>query len=76
MPEIYKIAKLSINAMATPPRIAMMEDFAKTGNRQHSPTVGQRTVYEDIRGFASYTDIGTTVRGTTILTRDDIRLRI
>jgi len=27
MPDIYKIATLNINGMATPPRIAMLEDF-------------------------------------------------
>jgi hypothetical protein len=38
MPEIYKIATLKINGMTTPPRIAMLEDFAKTGNINHFPT--------------------------------------
>ena len=55
MPEIYKIATLNINDMATPPRIAML-------------------VFDDIRGFTAYTNIGTTGRGTAILTRDHIQL--
>ena len=33
-----------------------------------------RPVFDDIRGFAAYTNIGTTGRGTAILTRDHIQL--
>ena len=32
-----------------------------------------RPVFDDIRGFTAYTNIGTTGRGTAILTRDCIQ---
>ena len=75
MPEIYKIATLNINGMATPPRIAMLEDFLQ---KQDVGTIFlqkvTRPVFDDIRGFTAYTNIGTTGRGTAILTRDHIQL--
>jgi exonuclease III len=75
MPEIYKIATLNINGMATPPRIAMLEDFLQ---KQDVGTIFlqkvTRPVFDDIRGFTAYTNIATTGRGTAILTRDHIQL--
>ena len=65
MPEIYKIATLNINGMATPPRIAMLEDFLQ---KQEVDIIFLqeviRPVFDDIRGFTVYTNIGTTGRGT------------
>jgi exonuclease III len=75
MPEIYKIATLNINGMATPPRIAMLEDFLQ---KQEVDIIFlqevTRPVFDDIRGFTAYTNIGTTGRGTAITTRDHIQL--
>ena len=75
MPEIYKIATLNINGMATPPRIAMLEDFLQ---KQEVDIIFLqeviRPVFDDIRGFTVYTNIGTTGRGTAILTQDHIPL--
>jgi exonuclease III len=75
MPEIYKIATLNINGMATPPRIAMLEDFLQ---KQEIDIIllqeVTRPVFDDIRDFAFYTNVGTTGRGTAILTRDHRRL--
>jgi len=74
-PDIYKIATLNINGMATPPRIAMLEDFLQ---KQEIDIIllheGRLPVFDDIRDFAAYTNIGTTGRGTTVLTRDHIQL--
>jgi len=54
MPEIYKIATLNINGMATPPRMAMLEDFLQT----HEIDIillrkSRGLVFDDIRDFAA-----------------------
>ena len=75
MPEIYKIATLNINDMATTTKIALLEDFLQ--KEEINIILLQevrRPVFDDIRGFAAYTNIGTTGRGTAILTRDLIQL--
>jgi len=75
MADIYKIETLNINGMATPPRIAMLEDFLQ--NQETEIILVQeftRPVFNDIRGFAAYTNIGTKGRGTAIVTRDHIEL--
>jgi len=75
MPEIYKIATLNINGMTTPPRIAMLEDILQ--KKEIDIIFLQevtRPVFDDIPGFTVYTNIGTTWRGTAILTRDHIQL--
>ena len=75
MTEIYEIATLNINGMATKPRIATLEDFLY---KQEIDIILRqevtRPVFDDIRGFVAYTNIGTTGRGTAILTRDHIQL--
>ena len=75
MPGIYKIATLNINGMTTPPRITMLEDFLQ---KQEIDIIFLQEVtqpiFDDIRGFTAYTNIGTTGRGTAILTRDRIQL--
>jgi exonuclease III len=75
MSDIYKIATFNVNGMATPPRIAMLEDFLQ---KQEIDVIllqeVTRPVFGDIRGFAAYTNIGTTGRWTVILTRDHIQL--
>jgi len=75
MPDIYKIATLNINGMATLPRIAMLEDFLQ--KQEIDIMLLQevtRPVFDDIRGFAAYTNTGTTWWGTATLTRDHIQL--
>jgi len=61
--------------MATPLRIAMLEDFLQ---KQLIDIIllqeVTRPLFVDIRGFAAYTNINTTGRGTAILTRDHIQL--
>jgi len=60
MPEIYKIATLSINGMALPPRIAMLEVFLQ--KEEIDIILLQevtRPVFDDIRGFTAYTNLGT-----------------
>jgi len=77
MPDIYKIATLNINGMATSPRIAILEDFLQ--KLVIDIVLLQevtRPVFDDIRGFTAYTNIGTAGRGTAILTRDHIQLTI
>ena len=65
MPEIYKNATININGIATPPRIAMLEDLLQ--KQEVEIIILQevtRHVFDDIRGFTVYTNIGTTGRGT------------
>ena len=75
MPEVYKIATLNINGMATTLRISMLEDFLQ---KQEIDIIileeVTQPVFDDIRGFAAYTNIGNTGRRTEILTRDNIQL--
>jgi exonuclease III len=72
MPEIFKMATLNINSMATTTRVAMLEDFLQ--KRKIDIILLQevkRPVFDDIRGFTAYTNIGTAGRGTAILARED-----
>ena len=75
MPEIYKIATLNINGMATPAKLEMLNDFLQ---KQDIDIIllqeVTRPVFDDIRGFNAHINIGTTGRGTAILTRDPIML--
>jgi len=75
MSEIYKIATLNINGMTTPHRIAILEDFLQ---QQEVDFIFlqevTRSVFDDIRGFTAYTNIGTTGRETAMLTREHIQL--
>ena len=74
MPEIYKIATLNINGMATPIKIEMLQDFLQKQDTDIIPLQEvTRPIFDDIRGFTAHTNIGTTGRGTTILTRDHIQ---
>jgi hypothetical protein len=68
MPDSYKIATLNINGLATPPRIAMLEDFLYKQEIDSFLQEVTRPVFDDIRGFAAHTNIGITGRGTAILT--------
>jgi exonuclease III len=69
------MATLNINGLATQPRITMLEDFL---HKQEIDIIFlqevTRPVFNDIRGFVANTNIGTTGRGTAILTRDHIQL--
>jgi hypothetical protein len=64
VPEIYKIATFTINGMATPPRIAMLEDVLQ---KQETDIIFlkevTRPVFDYIRGFTPYTNRDTTGRG-------------
>jgi len=64
MPEIYKIATLNINGMATRPRIAMLEDvLQKQEIDMIFPYEVTEPFFDGIRGFPAYTKIGTTGGG-------------
>ena len=75
MLHIYKIATFNINGLATQPQITMLEDFL---HKQEIYIIFiqevTRQVFDYIRGFLAHTNIGTTGRGTAILTRDHIQL--
>jgi len=75
MPEIYKVATLNIDGLATPPRISMLEDVLQ---KQEIDIIllqeVTRPVVDDIRGFTAYTNIGTTEGRMAIQTRDLIQL--
>jgi len=50
--------------MATPPRIAMLEDFLQKQEIDIIlPKEIKRPVFDDIRGFAAYTNIGSMGQG-------------
>jgi hypothetical protein len=71
----YKIATLNINGLATQPRIMMLEDFL---HKQQIDILFlqevTRPVFDYIQGYVAHTNIGTTGRGTAILTRVHIQL--
>jgi exonuclease III len=75
MSDSYKIATLNINGMTTQPRIAMLEDFLY---KQQIDIIFlqevTRPVFDDIRGFVTHTNIGTSGRGTAILKRNHMQL--
>jgi exonuclease III len=75
MADIYKIATLNINGLALQSRIAMLEDFIC---KQEIDVLFLREVMQsilyNIRGFAPYTNICTSGRGTAVLTREHMPL--
>jgi hypothetical protein len=70
MPDIYKIAILIINTLASQVKMAMLEYFV----RQHEidflflQEVTQPK-FDNLRGYTAYTNIGTNLRRTAILAR-------
>jgi exonuclease III len=76
MPEVCKIATLNFNGMATPPRMAMLEDFLQ---KQEIDIISlkevTRPVFDDTRGFAVYANIDNSGRWTVILTQTIFNLR-
>jgi exonuclease III len=75
MPDIYKIATLHINGLVSKTRTAMLEDFIR---KQEIDVILLQEVTQhilnNIRRFAAYTSIGTSGRGTAILTRERMPL--
>jgi exonuclease III len=75
MPDIYTVASLNINALASQVKIAMLEDFVS----QHEidflfqQEVTQPT-FDNLRGYKAYTNIGKNRRGTAILIREHLLL--
>jgi len=68
MPDIYKIANLNINGIVSPLRIAVLENFLRTHEIDFLflQEVTQ-PVFDNLRGYTAYTNVGTTRRGTAIL---------
>ena len=74
---ILKIATLNINGIHTPTRIAMLHDFLKN----HDPDILflQEVIHPNLgnlQGYTTYTNAGTTIRGTTFVTRNDLKITI
>lgn len=69
MADIYKIATLNINALASQTRLAMLDDFMRKKEIDIFLQEVTQPMFDTIRGYAACTLIGTTRRGTTILTR-------
>jgi exonuclease III len=72
---IIKIATLNINGIYTPTRIAMLHDFLK------SHALGILFLQEithpnfgNVPGYTTYTNVGTTMRGTTFVMRNDLQV--
>jgi exonuclease III len=74
MPDIYKIATLNINGIVSPLRIAMLEDFLCTQEKDFLflQEVTQ-PVFDNLRGYTAYTNV-TTRRGIAILAREHLTL--
>ena len=68
------MAALNVNGMAAQPQITMLEDFLKKKQEIDIILLQEITkpVFDDIRGFVAHTNIGTTGRGTAILSRDQL----
>ena len=77
MADIYKIATLNINGLASQTRLAMLrvEDFMRKQEIDiiHLEEVTP-PVFDIFRGYAVYTKIGTIRHGTAILTREHMSL--
>jgi exonuclease III len=75
MPDIYKVATLNINALASQVKMAMLEEFV----RHHEidflflQEVTQPK-FDNLRGYTAYTNIGTNRRGTAILGMEHLPL--
>jgi exonuclease III len=75
MPDIYKVAPLSINSFASQVKMAMFEDFV----RQHKIDFlflqeVRQPKFDNLRGYIAYTNIGTNKRGAAILAREHLPL--
>jgi len=77
MPHIYRITTLNVNVIATQHRITTLEEFLK---KQEIDIILlqeiMKPVFDEIRSFVAHTNIGTTGRGTPILTRHQSNSRI
>jgi len=75
MPDIYKVATLNINALASQVKMVKLEDFV----HQHEidflflQEVTQPR-FDNLRGYTAYTNIGANRRGTAILAREHLPL--
>jgi exonuclease III len=75
MPDIYKVATLTINALASQVKMAMFEDFV----RQHEIEFlflqeVTRPKFDTLRDYKAHANIKTNRRGTAILTREHLPL--
>jgi exonuclease III len=71
-----KIATLNINDMSSPMKLQMLKEFI---SRQNVDVIFLQEVATDdvgqIRGYTSYYNIGTTVRGITVVARNTLQLK-
>jgi exonuclease III len=72
---IIKIATLKLNGIYTPNMIAMLHDFL----RSHALDILflQEITYlnfGNLPGYTTYRNVGTTMRGTAFVTRNDLRV--
>jgi exonuclease III len=69
---IIKIATLNINGIYTPTRIAMLHDFLKS----HALDIQflQKITHPNFDNLPGYTNVGTTMRGTAFVTRNDLQV--
>jgi len=75
MADIYKIATLNINGLASQTRLAMLEDFMrKQGINVIFLQEVAQPIFDTFREYAAYTNMGTTGRGTAIMTREHMPL--
>ena len=70
-----KLATLNINGLTSPTRVAMLEVFFRL--QEIDIVLLQEVtqhILDNLHGYTTYYNIGTTMRGTAIVTRDEIQL--
>ena len=72
---MFKIAKLNINGLAARTKVEMLEDFLR---RQEIAILFLQEVahssIDTLRSYKTYTNVGTTDRGTAMVTRNEITI--
>jgi exonuclease III len=72
---VLKIATLNINGLHTRTRVEMLHDFV--WKQEIDVLFLQEVTHPNIgalRGYRTYTNVGTTMRGTAFVTREEMQL--
>jgi exonuclease III len=72
---VFKIATLNINGLATRTRMEMLQDFVR---RQEIDILFLQQLahptLNELRNYKTYTNVGTAMRGTAFVTREEITI--
>lgn len=71
---VLKIATLDINGLHTRNRVAMLHDFLKNHDIDIFLQEVTHPDLDDLPGYVTYTKVGTSMRGTAFVTRNELQV--